>query len=111
MPAHALHTIGADTYHGVAGETDPRPHLMYPWGYDHRCSWCWLGHAHTEAAHLECIAEVEAQLPPAQRRPQPAAAEPEATAADLAEYARYEGAEPDYDPDDSCPGHSFKVGR
>ena len=32
------------------GDTSP-PKVTYPTGYDSRCSWCFLGHAHTELAH------------------------------------------------------------
>lgn len=41
--------------HLVAADDDSPAHRMYPTGYDHRCSWCWLGAAHSEAAHLASV--------------------------------------------------------
>lgn len=40
----------------LASRRDTSPqHLMYPSGYDSRCIWCWLGYAHSEAAHAAGI--------------------------------------------------------
>lgn len=36
----------------LAGRDDSTPsHRTYPTGYDSKCSWCWLGAHHSEAAH------------------------------------------------------------
>jgi hypothetical protein len=40
----------------VAGPDDFSPvHHTYPTGYDSECSWCWLGHTHSEEAHAASL--------------------------------------------------------
>lgn len=47
-----LHAASLDDRSG------PHPIHMGPGGYDHRCSWCWLGAPHTELAHEQSVATV-----------------------------------------------------
>lgn len=48
---------GQDVGVHLASADDTSPyHLMYPTGYDARCSYCWLNIAHSEDAHAERIA-------------------------------------------------------
>jgi hypothetical protein len=40
---------------GTARDDTSPAHITYPTGYDSRCSYCWLGQGHTEAAHTASL--------------------------------------------------------
>lgn len=45
------------SYLHAAGRDDvSNSHSMYPFGYDSRCGWCFLGAGHTDEAHDQKLA-------------------------------------------------------